>query len=78
MHYAHKIGNNRTVDIILSNMADIEENNSEHYCSVMPEMIDIKSFTKTLVEVQRHLSNIQVILRKPKAKQERLEPLEII
>lgn len=46
LHYAHKIGNNRTVDIILSNMADIDENNSEHYCSVMPEMIDIKSFTK--------------------------------
>lgn len=46
LHYAQEIGNNRTVDIILSNMADLDENNSEHYCDVMPEMIDIKSFTK--------------------------------
>jgi hypothetical protein len=48
LHYAHKIGNNRTVDIILANMADIEENNSEHYQSVFADLIDIKSFPKYL------------------------------
>ena len=78
LHLAHKNGNDRVTDIILSNMAQIEINNSHVFRQILFKLTDISNFGHYLdnLLIQTNAMKDKKVLRIRKPLNEKIIAME--